>query len=235
MGSTVAFFNGVRLWKNAKTLRAEPINTIGRAGGLSKKRGRIKPRSPSGLWDIMVSTSIPPVTEISTLVGRQATHHLEVLQTQERLNDECRSYGYVSWVVDEEHKLDVAGSETGGPNVVVDYTGAGFTAVVGQDVLFRNPSTGEGFVTRIEALPGAGQMTVDLQAYDLDRELVAVDITSGWDILLVAYYFPFAGFERMVWQEVPSQGEDKHSMNVQYAFVSESPAVYRTAYVRDLT
>jgi hypothetical protein len=204
-------------------------------GGLSRKRGRIKPRSPSGLWDVFVFTSIPPVTEIDTTVGRQATHHLEVLQTQERLNNEAQAYGYVSWVVDEAHKLDVVNNETGGAAVVVEYSGSGFTPAVGQDVLLRNPSTGEGFVTRILALPGAGQMTLNLQKYDLDRELVAVDITSGWDILLVAYYFPFTGFERMTWREVPSQGEDKHSLDVQYAFVSESPAVYRTAYARDLT
>lgn len=233
--STICCFNGVKLWQNAKTLRAEPSSQIGRVAGLGKKKGRIKPRSPNALYDITVFTSIPPVTEISTLVGRQATHHLEVLQTQARLVAEGRSYGYVSWIVDESHKLDVTNSETGGTGVVVEYTGSGFTPAAGQYVLFRNPSTGEGFVTAISAVNPGVSITVDLQKRNLDRGLDNVNITSAWDILLTAYHFPYATFERMSWREVPSQGEDKHSMDVQYSFVSESDAVYQSTYTRDLT
>lgn len=235
MGSTVAFFNGVRLWKNAKSLRAEPGAQVGRVGGLGKRHGRIKVRSPNALYDVSVFTSIPPVTEISTTVGRQATHHLEVLQTQARLVAQSRSHGYISWVVDESHKLDVSGSVAGGANKTVAYAGSGFVPAAGDYVLFRNPTTGDGFVTQVESIPGAGQILVDLQSRDLDRNLASVDITAGWDILLTAYHFPYAGFERMVWREVPSQGEDKHSMDVQYTFASETDAVYATAYVRDLT
>ena len=234
-GSTVCFYNGVRLWKNAMTLRANPRSGAPSTKiGLGKKKGRVYPRSPNNFYEIMVSTSVPPVTAISTAVGRQATHHLYMLQTQKRLVDQSRSYGYLSWVVDEEYVLTVSGGPYAGANQVVSYTGSGFVPASGQYVLVRNASTGDGFVTQVEGT-GVNTLTIDCQNRNLDRALASVSVTAGWKIYLVAYHYPYTMFLNMAWGEAESQGEDKHSMNVQYVFESESDVVNASAYDLDLT
>jgi hypothetical protein len=161
-----------------------------------------------------------------------------MLETQKRLVEQSISYGDISWVVDEDQVLDVSGAETGGANVVVevdDYSG--FTPVVGQYVLLRNPVTGDGFVAEVEAV-GAGapyNITVDLQQTDVNRNTEDVNITSAWKVYLTAYHFPMAVFMRSQWTEVPSQAEDKYAFHVSYQFQAESDVVYKASYLPDLT
>lgn len=228
--ATACFFNGVRLWQNAKTLRAVP-SAQGAAAktGMSRIRGRVNNRSPNHLYDITVFTSIPPVTQISANYGRQATHHLYNLQVQKMLVEQSRSFGHLAWVVDDSKKLSVASAATGGPNVSVTFSNfTAWTPVVNDLILFRNPVTGDGFVTVVEAVGAAPPYTVqvDLQRTGLDRDTIAVDLTTAWKAYLVAYYFPMSQFLQPVWRDVPSQGEDKHSFDVQWQFRSEEHAVW---------
>lgn len=238
MGSTICCHNGVRLWKNAKTLRAMPAAQGATVkGGMSKKRGRVSNRSPNHLYEITVFTSIPPVTQISAAYGRQATHHLYNLQTQAALVGQSRTYGHLAWVVDDDVKQDVASPATGGAAVTVTLDSfSNWTPIAGELVLLRNPVTGDGFVSTITFVGSGPPYTIrcDLQRTDINRATEDVDITTAWKVYRCAYYFPMTQFLRPVWREVPSQGEDKHSFDVQWQFRSEEHAVYATAAALDL-
>ena len=235
--STCCYFNGVRLWKNASTLRANP-RTSGAMSkiGLGKKRARMYPRSPNALYDISVMTSVPPVTQISATVGRQATHHLYMLQTEALLVDQGRGYGHLAWVVDNDTN-DLTGSNAGGAAQTIALASyAGFTPVTGDYLLFRNPVTGDGFVTVATAVGAGPPYTVqcNMVRTGLDRADENVATTSAWEVLRVAYYFPYAQYQQVGWTETPSQAEDKHG-TCQWRFISEANALYPTTSLLDLT
>lgn len=236
--STACYYNGVRLWQNGMTLRANPRTMVQNTkAGLARKKGRLYPRSPNSMYEIQVMTSIPPVTEIDTTVGRQATHHLYMLQTQKALVDQARAFGYVSWVVDDAFKNDVSSvAGTGASAVITLSSFAGFTPTVGCYVLVRNPTTGAGFVSPVTVVGSGPPYTIAVacQAPDLDRTLQDVTVTSAWDVLLTAYHFPYSQYMQVGWTETPSQGEDKHG-TAQWRFISESDVVYDTSYALDLT
>ena len=237
--ATAAFANGVRLWKNAMTLRAVPAaQGAATKGGQSRKHGRVSNRSPNFLWDITVMTSIPPVTQINSDYGRQATHHLYMLQTGAQLVAQSKTLIHLAWVVDDSVTQDVNANATGG--AAVDVTLDSFdnwTPVAGELVLFRNPTTGDGFVTTID-LVGAGPpytIRCDLQRTALDRSTEDVDVTTAWKVYRCAYYFPGCQKVRPNWQDVPSQGEDKHS-TATFTLRSEADPVYNTGVATlDLT
>lgn len=239
MGNTICCYNGVRLWKNAMTLRAVPAaNGAVAKAGMSKKRGRVNNRSPNNLWEITVMTSIPPVTEISSAYGRQATHHLYMLQIGSQLIDQSRSFGHLSWVVDDDYKQDVA--SVSGSGAATDVTLDSFTnwtPVAGELVLLRNPVTGEGFTSPISVVGAGPPYTIRVNANrtGLDRqdEDVSGDITTAWKAYRCAYYFPMCQHVRPNWNEVPSQGEDKHSM-AGWQIRSEADAIYAATATLDL-
>lgn len=236
---SLAFFNGVRLWEYAITLRAPPLpgNEV-RKGGLSRPRGLLNPRSRGFVCEPYVVTSVEPQTAVGDL-SRQVTKTLQMLQTQDLLIGQSQTLGYLSWVQHEEEFVEVDGIVAGGAAATVPYTGAGFAPAVGQRVLLRGPD-GEGFVTSITAA-GGGNIQVNLQRDTLDRDssgdpvVEDVDIDTAWRVYLVRYYFPRTVFEQMDDPEVDSRAEDSYSLAVRYTFSSESPVQYAALYAMDLT
>jgi hypothetical protein len=186
MGNKVAYFNGIRLWENLKHWKPTPSRSgQTRKIGTSRRRGRLNPASPNYFYDIAVHTDVKPVTAVSDL-GRQESFNLQMLHVQKSLIEASRSLGYLSWCQDSDEYVTIdaitnpgsfPGAGTG------TFTGAGFTPAVGQHVLFRNASTGEGFCAELTAA-GAGTFGAVFEQ----------TVSIGWEIRLVRYYFPDVAF-----------------------------------------
>ena len=237
--TTQCYADGIRLWEDAKTLRASPSaqGAVGKTGQ-SRVRGLLDNRSPNHLYEIAVRTTIPPVTQIDAVYGRQATHHLYNLQTQKLLVEASRANLFLSWVVDDALINSVTGGPFTGASQVVTLTDySGFTPLNGTYYLLRNPTTGEGIVAQCGAV-GAGApytMALDLVRTGLDRTSEDVTVTSAWKVYPVAYHFPMCQFVRTLWPEVDGQGLDRHSFDVQWLFRSSAHAVWAAAADLDLS
>jgi len=227
MGNKVCYFRGVRLWENLKhwkpsSVRAAPT----RKTGLSRKLARSNPRSGNFAYDVAVHTDVKPVTAISGL-GRQETFNLAMLQVQAALIGLSDEAGPLSWCQDDAEYLTVSGVTPPGAypgSGVVSYTGSGFTPAIGDYCLFRNPTTGDGFVAAITAI-GTGTVTAILP------EAVA----AAWEIVLVRFYLPTATYLGISGWDTATQAEDNHAFDVTYTFEVTSHAVYKAAYAIDLT
>jgi hypothetical protein len=153
--------------------------------------------------------------------------------------------GYLAWVEDEADVLEVAAPVSGGANATVTFTNpGGFTPAVGNLVLFRNRTTGEGFVTTITLVGGLPPYTirVNLQRHSAERDVTTgepvaedVDITTDWTIHKVAYYYNKVDFLSLSDPEVPTMAEDKAILNIAYQFLSEGGIVYPSAYSPDFS
>lgn len=248
MGVPLAFFNGVRLWQTALNARERPATGAEtRKSGLSRTRGLMNPRNPNFTSTISVSTTVLPIdgdtpNSKAAFSGytRQATRMIYILKTLKQLRDQSMSFGDVAWVEDEDEYASI----TGGP-----YTGAtgvtlsapGFTPASGDYVLWRNPATGDGFVTAVAGYAGS-VLSTTLQSYTLERDrttglpiLQDRTITSSWLCYRVAYYWPRSSPILMDDPPAPARAEDKYAMNVSWQFVSETDAVFSTNLSVDLT
>lgn len=252
---SVAFWKGVRLWQYAKCLRVQPApaGAISPKPGLSRRRARLDSRSPSFAYQIMVPCWAPSISgdhggsrAALSGMGRQVTRQVYVSKTLEFLIDNSGGTagpGYLAWIEDESEYLTVAAPASGGTTVQVQYSGAGFAPATGNLVLFRNKTTGAGFVTTVTATAaGPTRITVNLQRHSAERdpatgEPVAedVDVTTDWTIHKVAYYYDKVAFASMSDPEVPTQVEDKAIFNIAYQFLSEGGILYPSAYSPDFS
>lgn len=227
MGSKVAFFNGHRLWQDLKHWKPTPVRAgPARKMGLARRLGTLNAKSPNYFYEVSVHTSVHPVTAVSDL-GRQETFNLQLLQVMENLIEASTEPGYLSWCQDNTEYVTVSGVTPPGsyPGAgAFTYTGAGFVPAAGQDVLFRDPTSGAGFCARLTA-GGAGSGAAPF------AEAVAI----GWQVVLVRYYFPTACFVTLGGWDTATQAEDRHAFDVTYQFEAAAHSVYRPSYLMDLS
>lgn len=232
MGKRVVYFHGVRLWETLKHWKP----TLTRAGnsrkiGVSRRLGKLNARSPNFFYEIAVHTAVSPaVIGAGALadLGYQETFNLQMLQVQKDLVEQGNALGDLSWCQDDTEVLVVGtvgampGSYPGSASWT--YTGAGWTPAVGDYALIRDPSSGEGFVTRLDVV-GGGSITA----------IVKQEILSGWEIIRVRFFFPDTAFVAMAGWETAVQAEDRHAFDVTYAFESGAHPVYPAGYIQDIS
>lgn len=248
--ASAAFWKGVRCWQFAKCLRVQPQpGALQPKVGLDKVRARIDARSPNFVYQILVPCWMRAVdgdNGVASLSGqgRQVTRQIYMGKTLEFFVDNAQALGQLAWVEDTSDVLAVAAGASGGTDVDVTYTAATYDPSAGDLVLFRNPNTGEGFVTTI-TLVGAKPpytMRVNLQRPTVARNtstgepvMEDVDITTDWEILKVSYYYDKVAFSSMSDPEVPTMVEDKTVLNCAYTFMAEAGIVYPASLSPDFT
>ena len=227
MGNKVAYFNGIRLWENLKHWKPVPVKAgQARKTGVARRLGALNPKSPNFFYEIQVHTSVTPVDAVSDL-GRQETFNLQLLQVMAGLIEASTALGYLSWCQDDTEVVTVSGAANPGsyPGAgTLSYTGAGFTPAAGQDVLLRDPDSGAGFVTRLTS-GGGGNAAAIFQE----------EVSAGWEMILVRYYFPGVEFVTLGGWETATQAEDRHAFDVAYTFTAAAHAIYKTGYILGIT
>lgn len=218
------FFKGIRLWKGLKYWRPVPASQAqGDKAGISRKLGRLSHRSPNFLYDIIVHTSVPPVTAIGDL-GRQESLNVTMLQVLKALVEASTPPGDLAWVQDITEKLDITGVTPPGSypdSGTIAYTDGtkGFTPAVGDLVLIRQAGGPNGFVTTLTAAsPGSISCVLD----------EAID--ASWEVLLVRYYFPECKFSQFTPWEATTQAEDSVAFDMGYLFRSQAHPVWPSEY-----
>jgi hypothetical protein len=228
MGNKVVYFNGVRLWENLKHWKPTLVRTgNARKGGVSRRLGKLNPRSPNFFYEVMVHTDVKPVAAYSDL-GRQETFNLQMLQVQKDLVEQSNALGDLAWCQDDAEYVTVA-APIGMPGTFPGagswgYTGAGYVPAAGQYALLRDPASGEGFVTLLTAA-GAG----------VAAGTVKQTVTAGWEMVRIRFYFPDTAFVGMGGWETAVQAEDRHAFDVTYAFEASAHPVYPAGYTMDLS
>ena len=226
-GVKTSYFNGIRLWEVLKHWKPGSVRTgQARKQGTGKKRGKLMPHSPNHFYEILVHTAVNPVTALSG-IGRQETFNLQMLQVQASLLNASGELGYLSWCQDNSEVLDVTGvtppmAYPGSGTVT--YSGSGFVAAAGQDVLFRNPTTGAGFCARLTS-GGGGTLQAVLQEA----------ITSDWEVIRVIFYFPGVNYLTMGGWETATQAEDRHTFDAMYSFEADEDVSFATAFSMNLS
>lgn len=225
----VCFYKGVRLGVSFKHWK--PIPTPGAEGvkqGASRLHGAINPRSPNFIWDIMVATSsAKPMTTLagSHDAGPQVAFNMLVLRILRALLAVSQTLGDLALIQDETEFLtvNVAGAAAPDTPVAVSYTGAGFTPVAGDYVLFASPAhltgNGHGFVTKVFAPSGSNFNAVLSEVVD-----------ATWRIYLVSIHFPNTQWVKPEEWNTQDQATDKVSDNLPYVFRSASDPIWAAAY-----
>lgn len=219
------YFHGVRLWENLRywTVSASRQGEMAFLG-VKQSLSSLNPESPNFIRDINVFCEVAPVSATDDL-SVQATIHAALMQKETQLIGVADELGDLSWVEDITQKGNVSGSETAGSAVVVEHgaLGGSWTSEAGHYVLVRNPSTGAGFVSVIQAR-AAGSVTIDLD----------VDITSAWDLVNVAFHLPSVAYLRMDPGAPNQAADDKWRSSVGYVFQGAADPVFATDYNIDL-
>lgn len=229
-GDKVVYFNGVRLWEWLKHWKPTPTRGAPiRKTGVARKLSKQNPHSPNFTYEIAVHTSVRPVTALAgTHLGRQETFNLQMLQTEQKLIEQSDGHGYLAWVQDNSWSIT--------PTAVINpgsFPGTGtiqhgvsppYTPAVGNLILLRNPTTGDGFVSPILSL-GTNEFQLSF----------AQSVSTSWRAMLVEFYFPEAVFENLQGWESASQAEDRHTFNATYLFTATAHLVYPSGYTVDLT
>ena len=123
-------------------------------------------------------------------------------------------------------KVDVASSYAAGLRAVEVSAPSGWTPTAGRLVLFRDPTSGEGFVTEIIGYAtGPHRITAQLE--------VAID--TDWDVLPVVVYWPSCRFATMDPGEPAGTGSNTHRPEITYSFESMADPVFATAHRATLT
>ena len=216
------FFGGIRLWDCLRYWVQAPARTgTARAQGVFQRRGLLVPDSPNVFRDLRVRCTIDPVVPVGDL-SAQGTLYVGLAQMDAALVQASSEPAELTWVEDDARLASV----TGGPyapsaSVVVPHTapGGGWSPVAGHYLLFRNPTSRDGFVAFCEAEDGSS-VTVT----------IPVQIDSSWELIDAPFYWPSTIYERMNPGEPENTGGDFFRANVEYSFSSSDDLIYPPDY-----
>lgn len=175
-----AYWKGVRLWE---ALQDFPDAFAERGGELEHEGVRQdwklpNPQSANASRPLEVRCVVEERTADAAAGYETGTALQNTLHDVERLLiANWTTPGPLCYCENHERKAAISGNEAAGANIVVNHgtPGGGWTPAVGEKVLFRKKTTGEGFTSAIEAV-GAGTVTCDLEsALTSDWEMVRVE------------------------------------------------------------
>lgn len=222
-----AYYKGVRLWECLQEMPAWATRTGEKDhSGVKQRNKKANPQSPNYERPCEVRCVVETRSEDAVSGYRTGTAiENTLLDVEDRLRDVSTTAGDLCFCEDHERAAAISGNETAGSNVVVNHgtPGGGWTPAVGELVLFRNPSTGEGFYEIIEAV-GAGTVTCDIDS----------NLTSSWDMVRVERVFPQAVYERMTKARVRDESDPElDCREVTYTFTIYGDPVLPAASLID--
>ena len=225
MTTRAAFWKGIRLHQDAQGMLPNPASVSGERDGVTRLFAKSVSGSPNWKVAIDVYTSVPEVTAYSDL-NKQTTLMLRFQQQLSALIAASKAEGDLSWCQDDTQTADVTGSFSGSAATVThDTPGGSWTPTTNQLVLFRNPTTGAGFVTTIDGT-GSGSVTVDLDEA----------ITTAWDMVYVQSCYPTTRFVTHS-PGAPQNGAGDYSRTgnaVTYSFLSTADVEISSLHTQDL-
>ena len=220
-----AFFKGIKLWQHFQGWTLSPSGEGGRRVGVGRTRGLVVPFSPNWLTSISAQCSIRPVTAVDD-EDRQTAFNIGLSQMVDALILASTSLGPLTWCGDDAQVAAVNAGASAGSGVTVnhDAPGGGWVTAAGRHVLFRNPTTGAGFVAAISSR-ASGSITCDLES----------DVTTDWEIVSAHLYYAEAKFEAYS-RVFNGPSGDYHSTGggIAYNFVTQSPVTIAAALQQDL-
>lgn len=240
MGKKCFFWRGVRIFGTLIRWKpfAIPLSSIEKQG-TSRLLGELSVQSRNYLYDIKVTTQVEPqetytAPDTALTIGRQGVFNLKFGQYQKQIVGLARgkravALGDLSWCEDDAETLGISGvTPPGGPTYpgagVIAFTGLGFVPAEGQYVLLRERTSGEGFVTQITGIPGAGFFACVLNQ----------EVTTDWEVFLVRFFYPNTAYVQIEGYDNPTQVDDCWTPELVTAFKSKSHMVYPSTYAFDL-
>lgn len=221
---TFVFWKGLRLYHSlGDGWEPEEGSEVGTASGVTRKyRSRVFD-SPNWEFQIQVPCWFDQLTPISGLSARD-TLHLALAQIKKDFISHTGESGPLSWCHDSTRKGDVASSAVAGLRVIpLASLGGSWTPTAGRLILFRDPSSGEGFVTSIVSY-AAPNVTCN----------IPVNIDTGWDVYDITFYWPECQYLGMS-QGSPGDATDSHRPRVIYRFGNNADPVIPSALNQDLS
>ena len=220
------FFNGVRLWEQGEEWHTSASRGARSDGiGVDQMHGYINPASPNWSRQVSVTTFIGLVTAYGDL-SRADTLDAMLHQLESRLIAQSKTLGNLSRCTDSDRRAVVTGgpyaaNEAAQP-VSLGAPGGGWAPAQDRLVLLRNPTTGDGFVTPITAIPIAGSISV----------VLPVQVTSAWEAVDVVAYFPSVQFDGLrPGVASPDDRTDEWRPSVEFAFTASADPVYAAAHL----
>lgn len=211
------YFGGIRLldegqkWSSSPARGSEIVNV-----GVRRTYARPDPYSANFTRGLRVVCRHDLVTAYSDM-NEADTLDAKLMQHEAALIAMSRSNADVSRVPDDTRNVAVTGNAATGPQAVpVGVPAGGWVPTPGRLVLFRNPTTGAGFVTSVTSYV----------ANSLGASL-ALPVTNAWEVLDVVAVFPEAMFLRMEQGGISvDQRTDEWRPEIAYEFVTASDGVW---------
>mgnify|MGYP001811874605 CR=1 FL=1 len=187
MGKRACYFKGVRLWEVFLDWYPWAARTgEGSHDGITQDWVYLNPESPNFLRDPVVECVIEPTEDHGDL-DTLATMDVLCLDIETHLRSNAKSLGPLSVCLDDERKAGVGGTYPAGlAPVAIGASGGGWVPAGGRYVLFRRPSTGDGFVTQIIGT-GTGTITAELEE----------GIDATWDVVDVRIAIPDVQYQTL--------------------------------------
>ena len=224
MSKVAVFFGGVWLWQHAQrwptaVQRKDDV----KHSGVGREWARSVPASPNFVREIPVETFIEPITATGDLT-KQFTMEALLWQLEDQLVSLSKEGRTLAWQQDSSLKADVkVAMAPGSPaTVLLENVSADWTIETSKYVLFRNPATGEGFVTLVA---GWDDPTETLSA------VTPVQVTPDWEVRPIQIHIDDTEFVRMDKGSAPQGSRGAFKRNVTYVFSATRNATFAPAYL----
>lgn len=225
-----AFWRGVWLWQHAAPW--EPRGERGGSGrhlGATQKRGRQISGSPNFIHEARVQTFVDPVGAAGLDVDPETAMLLRLAQLDAELVSLSDEQGPLTWAMNQNHRAVVNGGPhaSSGSNVTHDAPEGEWSRAVGQLVLCRKPTTGEGFVATVASVDSGGSNRMGL------TELVAgtwQSLDSTWELRYVQIVYVDAEFVSFTVSTPSTLSAKAYRGEVEYLFSVASAAQYAAAH-----
>jgi hypothetical protein len=224
-----AYWQGVRLWEILQSPDPWAQRTTDALHqGVEQQYAARNADSPNFSRGVKVRCVVDPID--AGLVGDMPTWmalRVQMMDVEKDLVARALAtpLGDLSFCWDVNQKATVTGGAYSGDNAVVGHTApaAGWVRTAGHYVLARNPTTGEGFCSVIEAIDSsATDVTIDIPT--------GYSVTTAWSLVNVGYVLPDCAY-RTMFGGTPEEWEERGIPDVVYELDCESDPLFAAAHI----